>query len=516
MTTDNIPTFGKIRNFLWPIHKNEFGKFIRMFLIFFLIAFNYNILRSVKDTLVVTAKHSGAEAIPFIKFWVILPMALLITYIFTKLSNKYSREKVIYIMLSIFLGFFILFAFFLYPFRDVLHPNLIADKMELIVPQGLKGFLAIFRNWTFTSFYVMAELWGSAILSVLFWGFANEVTSISQAKRFYAIFGVGANISGILSGQAAIYLSSNVFKPWIHYGTTAWEQSILYMTVIILISGFVIIGLFKNLHMKYSHLEETSVSQVKAPKIKMSLKENFAYLAKSKYLICIALIVLSYNLTTHIAEVVWKNQVKQLYPNPSEFNIYMGQVMKYIGVVATVVAIFLSSNFLRKFSWSFSALITPVIVLITGMSFFSFLLFKDQTMTNIAMFFGSTPLIMSVFFGAAQTCLSRASKYTLFDATKEIAFIPLDRESKLKGKAAIDGVGSRLGKSGGSMLVQGFIIMFSSIGASTPYIAILFIIILAVWLVALLSLGKQFNIITSKKETIHIPTAKPALESEHS
>nr|NGX36735.1 ADP,ATP carrier protein 1 [Candidatus Anoxychlamydiales bacterium] len=107
--------FGKIRSLLWPIHSSELKKFIPMLLVFFLIAFNYNVLRAVKDTLIVTAPTSGAEAIPFIKVWAILPMALLMTYVFTKLSNKYSTEKVFYIMLSIFLGFFTFFTLILYP-----------------------------------------------------------------------------------------------------------------------------------------------------------------------------------------------------------------------------------------------------------------------------------------------------------------------------------------------------------------------------------------------------------------
>lgn len=37
------------------------------------------------------------------------------------------------------------------------------------------GPIAILRNWTFCLFYVMAELWGSVVVSVLFWGFANQV-----------------------------------------------------------------------------------------------------------------------------------------------------------------------------------------------------------------------------------------------------------------------------------------------------------------------------------------------------
>lgn len=504
--------FGKFRSFIWPIHSSELAKFVPMLIVFFLIAFNYNLLRAAKDALVVTA--SGAEALPFIKVWAILPMAFVITYIFAKLSNKYPIEKVFYIMMSIFLGFFAIFTFVLYPFREALEPRAFADKLQLILPQGFKGFIAMIRNWTLTSFYVMAELWGTAILTVLFWGFANEVTTVSEAKRFYAIFGVGANVSGFLSGETSILLSSNTFHSFIPYGKNAWEQSVLFTNLAIIFIGFLIIGLFKFISKRTTVHEEPTLSQVKTPKMQISLKKSFIYLAKSKYLICLALIVLSYNLTTHIVEVVWKNQIRQLYPNPSDYNAYMGYVLKLIGIVATVIALFVSSNFLRKFSWKISALITPIIVLITGGFFFSFFLVNEPASMKFAALFSSTPLILSVFFGTLQNTLSRASKYTLFDATKEMAFIPLDKESRRKGKAAIDGVGSRFGKSFGSVLIQGFLILFSTLSASAPYIAALFVIILLVWIVSVTSLGKKFAVLTAQHEQLHIESQKDKVTTD--
>ena len=42
---------------------------------FFCILFNYTILRDTKDVLVVTAKGSNADVVPFLKTWVNLPMA---------------------------------------------------------------------------------------------------------------------------------------------------------------------------------------------------------------------------------------------------------------------------------------------------------------------------------------------------------------------------------------------------------------------------------------------------------
>ena len=106
---------------------------------------------------------------------------------------------------------------------------------------------------------------------------------------------------------------------------------------------------------------------------------------------------------------------------------------------------------------------------------------------------GTTPLAIAVFFGASQVAASKACKYSFFDSTKEMTFIPLGHECKLKGKAAIDGVGSRLGKSGGSVVHQGLLMVFGSVSMSAPYVAAILVLVIGGWMVAVRSLGKQFT-----------------------
>lgn len=485
------------RSFFWPIHRYEWKKFFGMAGMFFLIVFNYNFLRTFKDTIVVTDPNSGAEAIPFIKVWAILPGAILLTFFFTRLANKYSREKVFYIMMSIFLVFFFIFTFVLYPLRDYLHPNGLADQLQAALPAGFKGLIAIFRNWTFTLFYVMCELWGTAIMSVLFWGFMNEVTAVGEAKRYYGLLMTAANASSILAGQMGVWFSEIAFNELIPYGTTRWEQSILFLNCTVILCGLATIAVFRWLNVRYiTPAERAAPIEHESEKIKMSLRQNFAYLSRSKYLICIAAIVLAYNVAINLVEVVWKNQIKMAYPDPSNFQAYMGHVTTWVGVVATFSAIFITGNVIRRFSWTTSAMIPAAVTLLTGAGFFAFILCQDA---GFAMPGGYTPMALALLLGSLQNIFTRASKYTFFDATKEIAFIPLNKESKLKGKAAIDGVGSRLGKSGGSVIHQGLLLFFTTISASTPFVAVIFLGVLVVWILAVISLGHKFNALTGYK-----------------
>ena len=74
-----------------------------------------------------------------------------------------------------------------------------------------------------------------------------------------------------------------------------------------------------------------------------------------------------------------------------------------------------------------------------------------------------------------------------------MAFIPLGHECKLKGKAAIDGVGSRFGKSGGSIIHQGLLMIFGTVSMSAPYVAAILLLVIVGWMYAVRSLGNNLS-----------------------
>jgi ATP:ADP antiporter, AAA family len=512
MTMNTNQEFGRFRSWFCPVHKSELKLFLPLVLIFFFICFNYNVLRAAKDALVVTAPSSGAEIIPFMKVWVILPMALLMTVLFTRLANKYTTEKVFYIMMTIFLGFFAFFSFVVYPFRDALHPHEFADHLESILPLGLKGLVALLRNWTYTAFYVMAELWGTTIMTVLFWGFANEILDVKTAKRFYVLILIGGNLSAICAGSIGNLISS-IAGSWTSESISdPWQYSLMFISSIVIVSGLIVVGifkwLFKNVFNNAQYKAQLSKDDPKTS-VQMSLRKNFSYLASSKYLLCIATIVLTYNICINLTEVTWKDQLLHLCPQPNDFNAYMNKVTMWVGIVATLIAI-ITTMTIRKFSWTWNAMVPPVLLLITGAGFFAFLLMKNTYIgIGIAAFFGTTPHLIGVLFGSMQQSISRGSKYTIYDATKEMAFIPLSKESKMKGKAAIDGIGSRLGKSGSAIIYQALLMFVGTVAATLPYVAFIMLFVIAAWMVAVSYLGKQFQSLVAHNETVEIQEPAP-------
>ena len=501
MSQTKTTEFGKWRSFFWPIHGFELKKIIPMLLLFFFINFNYTILRDTKDALIVTAPGSGAEAIPFLKVWGVLPVAVLFMVVYAKLSNILSKPALFYTTITSFLVFFGVFALVLYPARDVLHPTVFADQLKASLPEGLSGLVALVRNWTYALFYIMSELWGSVAMSLLFWGFANDTTRVSESKRFYAMFGLGANAAMLVSGPCIILLSD--IRSKLPAGVDAWGVSLNFMMGLVILSGFLAMGTYywmtKRVLTDTRFFDPNEMQKAKKEKPKMPLKESFAYLAKSKYLLCIAVLVIAYGVSIQLVEVTWKHQVKLQYSNPNDYSTFMGYFSTVTGAVTILMMLFVGSNVIRRFGWGVASQITPIVLLATGVGFFAFVIFRDSLAGFISMF-GTTPLMLAVVFGMAQNIMSKSSKYSLFDPTKEMAYIPLDQESKVKGKAAIDVVGARFGKSGGAFINQALIVALGSVALITPYVAgILFVIIFA-WITASRSLNKQFLKLSAEKE----------------
>lgn len=190
-----------------------------------------------------------------------------------------------------------------------------------------------------------------------------------------------------------------------------------------------------------------------------------------------------------------------------DFMIYSGKIQISMGILSSIIAWIACSNVIKKFGWTRSALITPITFLISGALFFFCFFFKESSyLSSLSILLHTTPLALAVFLGSLQNCLTRSAKYTFFDATKEMAFIPLSNESKLQGKAAIDGVGSRLGKSSGSLIYQFLLMVFGSVATSSPYVGIVLLSAILIWILATKSLGTKFDELTK-------PSISPESES---
>ncbi len=485
--------FSKLRAIFFPIHKYELKKFLPMGLMMFFILFNYNILRDTKDTLIVHA--AGAEALSLIKLLGTVPGAILIMLCYSKLSNIFNREQLFYLTLTPFVLFFGLFAFILYPYRASLHPSIESIQQLALDFPRLKTLFYVYGSWSYAIFYVLAELWGSVVLSLLFWQFANDIVKLHEAKRFYTLFGMLANFGLIAAGVSVTYFSQ--IRDHLPGGVDPWGLTLNYLMSAVVISSALIMVIFWWINRKVltdrQHYQSVDISPQKKSKPKLSLKESFSFLLHSKHLGYLALVVICYGVSQNLVEAVWKDQIKRVFHSENAYNAFMGHLTLVTGII-TIVFMLIGSNIVRLFGWLISASLTPLMILITGLLFFAFVSYKQEFEVYTLAWLGMTPTLLAVWLGFSQNILSKATKYSLFDPTKEMCYIPLDQESKIKGKAAVDVVGGRLGKSGGSFLQQTLLlVMGTSLVELAPLLGIFVILSVVVWLGAARALNRSLQ-----------------------
>lgn len=496
--------FTGLRGILWPIHNYELKKFLPMGFMMFCALFNYTIVRDVKDAVVVNA--AGAETISFIKFWVVMPLAIIFVLLYTKASNVLSREKLFYYTISPFVIFFASFGFLLFPAKEFLLPDMDGVNAAIEAAPAFRWFIMMYAKWIYVLFYAFAELWGSVIISLLFWQFANQITRVFEAKRYYAMFGIIGNLGLILSGQTLKGLTiygASVVGP----GGNPFEVSLKYIMGAFTIFGLLFMILYywtnKNV-LSDPRLFDPNEIKPKKDKPKLSLMQSLKVVISSKYLLLIFTLVMSYGICINLVEITWKKQVGVAFGSMNDYTAFMGDFSTYTGIV-TIILMFVGANLLRLLGWKIAALITPVMLLITGAIFFSCVIFENAVMGIMGTITSMAPVMIAIMVGMIQNILSKATKYSLFDSTKEMSYIPLPEDLKVKGKAAVDVIGGRLGKSGGS-IIQMILLMTIAAGAVdgqniiAPYLFFFVAAIILIWIVAILALSKKFNEMNKLRE----------------
>ncbi len=503
-TDTKMPEFTGLRARLWPIHTHELKKFIPLGIIMFCLLFNYTVLRDTKDSLVVNS--AGAGAITFLKLYCVTPAAILFVVLYAKLTNVMTRENVFYAIVAPFVIFFGVFGFIIYPNLHLLHPSVEAVQALHAAYPALSGFIDIYAYWAFSLFYVLSEIWGSAMIGLMFWQFANHVVRLRESKRFYGLLAVIANTALVVSGPTVMFCSENI-KHMVSEGTDPWQVTLYLLMSTVVIMGLVAMYVYRWMHQNvltdklYFDPAESGAPK-KKKKDKPGLLESLKIIVRSPELGLIALLIMAYGVTINLVEVQWKNQLGLFCAGDKGlFNYYMGILSTATGTFTILFGLMIGSNILRKVSWAKAAMITPLVILVAGGAFFCLIL-AEGIMEPVLQFFSTHAVAAAMFIGLGIIVISKSIKYTLFDPTKEMAYIPLDDELKTKGKAAVDVIGGRAGKAGGAMVQNMLLIAFATkdVVAIAPIAFATFVVIGVAWLFAVKALSVKVKAATATRK----------------
>jgi AAA family ATP:ADP antiporter len=477
-----IDAWQKFKNAYWPIHANEYCHFFYMSALMFCILFNQSVLRIIKDSILIA--EVSAEITNFAKVYCVTPLAAVFVIIYAKMANRLTFEQIFSYLTIFFLGFFIFFAWIIYPNAHDWHLG--QKKMQslaLLYPY-LKWYIALYQNWSYVLFYVLAELWPNIFYILLFWQLANQITTTEQAKRFYIRFSLFGNSAVVIVGLILMNLASEnsfIYKYYNKVQAKVFlvQTSIGFVALFSILSIFLVRRIYKKVALnnkQYNHLRTSN-------KIKLSLKESFSYIISSRYLWLLLICSASFGLTMNLVEAVWKAKIKELYSTVNQYAEFNSLYIMWTGVSIMFMTI-VGNKIMKHQNWLIAAIITPIIIMTTGSIFFILIVFEEYSASFAREVLLTSPLALAVTIGAIQNIIVKGAKYSIWDTSREMLYIPLDNELKTKGKAAVDIVSSKIGKSS-SGLIQSmlFTILPNATAVSiAPFMMLIFIAACIIWI----------------------------------
>lgn len=471
----------RFKDAYWPIHTNEYCHFFYMSALMFCILFNQSVLRIIKDSILIA--EVSAEITNFAKVYCVTPLAAVFVVIYAKMVNRFTFEQIFSYLTIFFLAFFIFFAWIIYPNVHAWHFD--SEKMQALATlyPYLKWYIALGQNWSYVLFYVLAELWPNIFYILMFWQLANQITTTEQAKRFYIRFSLFGNSAVVIVGLILMSLASE--NSFIHkyYGKTGSkiflvQSSIGFVAIFSALSIFLVKRIYKKVV-----LNTTQYSLAKSSKIKLSLKESFSYIISSRYLWLLLICSAAFGLTMNLVEAVWKAKIKELYSTVNQYAEFNSLYIMWTGISIMFMTV-IGNKIMQHQNWFIAAIITPVIIMATGSMFFILIVFEDYSASFAEKVLLTSPLVLAVTIGAIQNIIVKGAKYSIWDTSREMLYIPLDNELKTKGKAAVDIVSSKIGKSSSGLIQSILFTIFPSATAISiaPFMMIIFIAACVVWI----------------------------------
>jgi AAA family ATP:ADP antiporter len=283
----------------------------------------------------------------------------------------------------------------------------------------LFGFWLLFQrdaSWVSVAFYLMAQILGVLLISQ-FWTVANLVYDPRQAKRLFGFIGGGAPLGGVagsaLATNAERIGSANLLLP-------AAAGMLLCAGVVAYISA----------RERFEGVATASVKEEKG----VGFTEAFNLLRQSRHLQIIALVIsfASIGAATIEQQLNMAAEVSKGANQTDAITAFLARVGVWTSSIGFVIQVWLTSKIHRYLGIGFALLVLP-------------------------MSMGSTAAVMllngALWAPALARIIDQSLRYTVDKTTREILFLPLPADIKLKAKSFVDVTVDRAAKAGGALFL---------------------------------------------------------------
>src|SRR4051812_9706983 len=269
--------------------------------------------------------------------------------------------------------------------------------------------------WVPVAFYVLGLIYGVLLISQ-FWTLANVVYDPRQAKRLFGFVGGGAPLGGVAGNALALYApqigSTNLILP---------AAALLALCAVLVAA---IMG---------REQIDADVAGAKQEK-GVRLIEAVDLLRQSKHLQIIALVISFASIGAAIIEqqLNMAAAAQRGAGGADSITQFLASVGLWMSAIGFIVQVWLTSKIHRYLGIGFALMILPVSL-------------------------GSTAVVMllngALWAPALARILDQSLRYTIDKTTREILFLPLPADIKLKAKSFVDVTVDRMAKALGAVVL---------------------------------------------------------------
>ncbi|MCX7944573.1 MAG: HEAT repeat domain-containing protein [Deltaproteobacteria bacterium] len=303
-------------------------------------------------------------------------------------------------------------------------------------------------NFVYPALYVFVEIAGSLII-VPFWTYANEIFTSREAKRLFGIIGAGGVLANVVAG--------GVTKIIVH--TIGTENLLLVCSSILLISSGLIFKISQKTYIiNISPLQEAKRQQ-------QNVVKDIVNIFSEEYTRKLAFIVIVMAIVITSVDYQFKILAKNNFTKENLLTEFLAMFVFSTGIIACIIQFFVTGRFVNKYG-IFAALFT--LPLFTGIGI------------TIFIFYGT---LLAIGISQASNYMFR---YTIWDSTFQMLYIPIPPKKRNPSKAIIDGVFKQLSNG-----LAGLILIFLLKGPKILMLGLMVLMSLA-WIFLLFKLRKNY------------------------
>ena len=327
------------------------------------------------------------------------------------------------------------------------------------------------------AFFIWVGIFNLMIIAQL-WAFANDVYSVHQGKRLFAIVGFGASLGAIVGAFA----TGQLVKEWGPYPFLLGAAAMLGISMVL---TNIVDRRERAMGEHRKATEGDRAAETDAPAAKPDRSQEpvrgrngFALVFSDRYLLLIAFLMLIYNLVNTTGEYILGKTVVDLYSaahgtgtldEKKVIGEFYGNFFTLVNVISGLIQAFVVSRVIKYFGVRAALLVLPVVAL-AGYASMAFI------------------PVLSWIRGVKLA--ENSLDYSLQNTTRNALYLPTSREAKYKAKQANDTFFVRFG----DVLSAGLVFAGTTwLGFAPREFALTNAALTLVWLVIAVAIGRRFQ-----------------------